>query len=389
MLEQHYLTTLFEPKSVAVIGASDRENAVGAVIFKNILSSGYKGRLYAINPKHETIQGQQAYKSIEEIGARVEMAVIATRPQTVPQIIEQCGRSGVRNVIIIAAGFSESGHIGAALERKVLEIARSYNVRILGPNCLGIIRPDLGLNATFARMTANGGNLALVSQSGAMCSAVLDWAKSNQVGFSSVISLGMTSDIDFGEILDYLIYDNRTHYILMYVEGIRNARRFMSALRSAARIKPIILLKAGRHEAGSHGDRRPLRHVGGLRLRIRCRRAPRRRRSRAEHRPAVLCRQGARLQVPPARQPSGDHHQRRRAGRDGGRPRRRPRHSAGHAVRRDDGRAQQGAADQLVARATRSTSPATRRRNVTATRSSPSPTTRTWTARWSCSRRRR
>ncbi|MGA7479342.1 MAG: CoA-binding protein, partial [Azonexus sp.] len=215
MLEQHYLTTLFEPKSVAVIGASDRENAVGAVIFKNILSSGYKGRLYAINPKHETIQGQQAYKSIEEIGARVEMAVIATRPQTVPQIIEQCGRSGVRNVIIIAAGFSESGHIGAALERKVLEIARSYNVRILGPNCLGIIRPDLGLNATFARMTANGGNLALVSQSGAMCSSVLDWAKSNQVGFSSVISIGMTADIDFGEILDYLIYDNRTHYILM------------------------------------------------------------------------------------------------------------------------------------------------------------------------------
>ena len=251
MLEQHYLTTLFEPKSVAVIGASDRENAVGNVIFKNILGSGYKGRLYAINPKHETVQGQQAYKSIEEIGARVEMAVIATRPQTVPQLIEQCGRSGVRNVIIIAAGFSESGHIGAALERKVLEIARSYNVRILGPNCLGIIRPDLGLNATFARMTANSGNLALVSQSGAMCSAVLDWAKSNQVGFSSVISLGMTADVDFGEILDYLIYDNKTHYILMYVEGIRNARRFMSALRSAARIKPIILLKAGRHEAGS------------------------------------------------------------------------------------------------------------------------------------------
>lgn len=124
-------------------------------------------------------------------------------------------------------------------------------MRILGPNCLGIIRPELGLNATFAKMTANTGNLALVSQSGAMCSAVLDWAKANQVGFSSVISLGMTADVDFGEILDYLIYDNRTHYILMYVEGIRNSRRFMSALRSAARIKPIILLKAGRHEAGS------------------------------------------------------------------------------------------------------------------------------------------
>jgi len=251
MLEQHYLTTLFEPKSVAVIGASDRENSVGNVLFKNILNSGFKGRLYAINPKHETVQGQEAYKSIEEIGARVELAIIATRPQTVPLLVEQCGRSGVRNVIVITAGFSESGHIGAAIERKMLEIARSYNVRVLGPNCLGIIRPDMGLNATFARVTANAGNLALVSQSGAMCAAVLDWAKSNGVGFSSVISLGSTADVDFGEILDYLIYDNRTHYILMYVEGIRNSRRFMSALRSAARIKPIILLKAGRHEAGS------------------------------------------------------------------------------------------------------------------------------------------
>ncbi len=251
MLEQHYLTTLFEPKSVAVIGASERENSVGNVLFKNILESGYKGRLYAINPKHETILGVKAYKSIEEIGARVELAVIATRPPTVPGIVEQCGRSGIKNVIVITAGFAEAGHPGAALERKMLEIARSYNVRVLGPNCLGIIRPELGLNATFARVTANVGNLALVSQSGAMCSSVLDWAKSNRVGFSTVISLGSTADVDIGEILDYLIYDNRTHYILLYVEGIRNARRFMSALRSAARIKPIILLKAGRHAAGS------------------------------------------------------------------------------------------------------------------------------------------
>lgn len=251
MLEQHYLTTMFEPKSVAVIGASERENSVGNIIFKNILESGYTGRLYAINPKHETILEQPSYKSIEEISARVELAVIATRPQTVPMLVEQCGRSGVKNVIVITSGFAEAGHVGANLERKMMEIARSYNVRLLGPNCLGLIRPSLGLNATFAKMTANAGNLALVSQSGAMCAAVLDWAKANGVGFSSVISLGSTADVDFGEILDYLIYDNRTHYILLYVEGIRNARRFMSALRSAARIKPIILLKAGRHEAGS------------------------------------------------------------------------------------------------------------------------------------------
>ena len=251
MLERHYLTSLFEPKTVAVIGASERENSVGSVIFRSILDSGFKGRLYPINPKHESIHGLAAYKSIEDIGARVELAVIATRPKTVPEIVEQCGRSGIKNIIIISAGFSESGHAGAALERKTLEIARSYGVRVLGPNCLGVIRPEIGLNATFARVTASEGNLALVSQSGAICSAVLDWAASNKVGFSSVISLGSTADVDFGEILDYLVYDNRTHYILLYIEGIRNSRRFMSALRSAARIKPIILLKAGRHAAGS------------------------------------------------------------------------------------------------------------------------------------------
>ena len=251
MLERHYLTSLFEPKTVAVIGASERENSVGSVIFRNILDSGFKGRLYPINPKYESINGLAAYKSIEDIGARVELAVIATRPKTVPEIVEQCGRSGIKNIIIISAGFSEAGHAGAALERKTLEIARSYGVRVLGPNCLGVIRPEIGLNATFARVTASEGNLALVSQSGAICSAVLDWAASNKVGFSSVISLGSTADVDFGEILDYLVYDNRTHYILLYIEGIRNSRRFMSALRSAARIKPIILLKAGRHAGGS------------------------------------------------------------------------------------------------------------------------------------------
>ncbi len=249
--EEHYLTSLFEPKSVAVIGASDRENSVGNIIYRNIVAAGYKGRLYPINPKHDTVQGVQAYKSIEEIGARVNLAVIATQARTVPAIIEQCGRSGVKNVVVITAGFAEAGHSGAALERKMVEIARSYGVRILGPNCLGLIRPVQGLNATFANISANPGNLALVSQSGALCTAILDWAKVNDVGFSSVISTGGSADIDFGEILDYLVYDNRTHYILMYVEGIRNARRFMSAMRSAARIKPILLLKAGRYESGS------------------------------------------------------------------------------------------------------------------------------------------
>ncbi len=251
MSERHYLTSLFEPKSVAVIGASERENSLGNILFRNIVDGGYKGTLYPINPRYESILGIRTYKSVEDVGARVELAIIATKPKTVPDIVEQCGRSGIKIVIIITPGFAEAGHAGAALERKTLEIARSYGVRVLGPNCIGVMRPELSLNATFSRVNADIGKLALVSQSGAMCSAVLDWAKSNRLGFSSVISLGSTADVDFGEILDYLVYDNRTHSILIYIEGTRNSRRFMSALRSAARIKPILLLKAGRHAAGS------------------------------------------------------------------------------------------------------------------------------------------
>ena len=248
--EQHYLTALFEPQTVAVFGASERENSVGCIVFQNILESQFKGRLFAVNPKYSEVRGQACFKSVEDIGARIDLAIIATRPQAVPMIIEQCGRAGVRNAIVLASGFAESGHQGATLERKMVEIARSYGVRILGPNCLGIMRPSLGFNATFSKATSVNGNIAFVSQSGAMCVAALDWATSNNIGFSSVISVGTAVDIDIGEILDYLIYDNRTHFILLYLEGIRNSRRFMSALRGAARIKPIILLKAGRHIGG-------------------------------------------------------------------------------------------------------------------------------------------
>jgi acetyltransferase len=250
MNEQHYLTSLFEPSTVAIFGATERPDAVGNVVFHNILDSHFKGRLFAVNPKYSEVHGQPCFKAVNDIGARVDLAIIATRPQTVPAIIEQCGQAGVRNAIVLASGFSESGHVGAAIERKMVEMARSYNVRILGPNCLGIMRPILGLNATFSRATSHNGNMAFVSQSGAMCVAALDWASANGIGFSSVVSVGTAVDVDIGEILDYLIYDNRTQYILLYIEGIRNARRFMSAIRSASRIKPIIMLKAGRHAGG-------------------------------------------------------------------------------------------------------------------------------------------
>jgi acetyltransferase len=186
------------------------------------------------------------------VGAPVELAVIATPAQTVPDIIEECGIHGVKAAVIITAGFGEIGAEGAALERKMLEAARQYNgIRLIGPNCLGIMRPSIGLNATFNKGSANIGNIALVSQSGALCTAILDWATLNDVGFSSVVSMGSSTDVDFGEILDYLVSDSQTQSILMYIEGIRNARSFMSALRAAARIKPVILVKVGRHPAGS------------------------------------------------------------------------------------------------------------------------------------------
>ncbi len=248
---KHYLNTLFAPKSVAVFGASERQDAVGQILFQNMLESGFQGELYPINPKSPEIQGRRAYASIGEIGNPVDLAVIATPPQTVPGIIEDCGIHGVKAAVIITAGFGEAGPAGVALEKQLIETARRYNIRLVGPNCLGIMRPSIGLNATFNNGGANTGDIAFVSQSGALCTAILDWAQGNDVGFSSVVSMGSSTDVDFGEILDYFVSDANTHSILMYIEGIRNARTFMSALRAAARIKPVILVKVGRHAAGS------------------------------------------------------------------------------------------------------------------------------------------
>ncbi len=249
-MNNHYLTPLFNPKSVAVFGASNTPNSVGAVLFKNLKQSGFRGRLYALNPKHKRVQDTKAYARLEEINEHIDLAVIATPPHTVVDIIDDCGKHGVKAAVVVSAGFREAGDAGANLERQVMSIADRHGVRILGPNCLGIISPNIGLNATFSGNNARIGKLALVSQSGALCTAVLDWAESNNVGFSYVISTGIGADISFGEILDFLVADPLTEGILLYIEGIRNARRFMSALRAAARAKPIVVMKSGRHEQG-------------------------------------------------------------------------------------------------------------------------------------------
>ncbi|MEW8077217.1 MAG: bifunctional acetate--CoA ligase family protein/GNAT family N-acetyltransferase [Candidatus Thiodiazotropha endolucinida] len=260
-MQSHYLTSLFSPKSIAMFGASDRKNSVGEVVFKNLISSGFKGDIYPINLKHEKVQGIKAYKSIEAINKPVELAVVATPAKTIPAIVQACGEHGVKTMIILSAGFRESGTTGRRLEDKIIELAKDYGMRFIGPNCLGLIRPDQGINITFGNNNAVPGNLALVSQSGAICTAILDWAEVNDIGFSTVISTGIGADLDFGDYLDFLVSDPMTDSILLYVEGIKDARRFMSGLRAAARIKPVIVLKVGRHAAGAEAS---MSHTGAL-----------------------------------------------------------------------------------------------------------------------------
>ncbi len=260
-MDKHYLTDLFTPRSVALFGASDRVDSVGGVVFKNLLGSGFEGKIYGINPKRKTVQGQKAWASLDDIEETVDLAVVATPATGVPSIVEACGERGIRMMLILSAGFREIGPEGRRLEDRVTELVRRYGIRLMGPNCLGLIRPDIGLNITFGNNMARPGSLALVSQSGAICTAILDWAESNEIGFSAVVSTGIGADLDFGDYLDFLAADSRTQAILLYIEGIKDARRFMSSVRAAARVKPVIALKVGRHAAGAEAS---MSHTGAL-----------------------------------------------------------------------------------------------------------------------------
>jgi acetyltransferase len=255
------LDKLFEPDSIAVFGASDRDASVGARVYRNIMASGFKGQCYPINPKHTKVAEARCYKSLEELNRNIDLAIIATPARTVSEILEQCGNFGVRTAVVQSAGFAELGEIGIALQEKMVETARMNRIRVLGPNCLGLMRPSHGLNATFGGDQALPGHVALVSQSGAICTAMLDWAGPRQIGFSAMVSLGAAADVDFGDVLDYLALDPKTHSILLYVEGIQHSRRFMSGLRAAARLKPVVVVKAGRHAAGSRAAKS---HTGSL-----------------------------------------------------------------------------------------------------------------------------
>lgn len=260
-MNKHYLQQLFEPQSVAVFGASERTPSVGATVFKNLIDAGFKGNVFPINPKHDKVFGQACYHDIKFVEEPIELAVITTPAATVPGIIEACGKRGVKAAIILSAGFREIGNAGLQLETKVLRIAKRYGIRFIGPNCVGVMRPVIGFNATFNRGSTSSGNLALVSQSGALCTSILDWAYSREIGFSSVISMGASADVDFGDVLDYLVNDPKTENILLYIEGIQNARSFMSAMRAASRIKPLLAVKVGRHATGSAAAKS---HTGAL-----------------------------------------------------------------------------------------------------------------------------
>jgi acetyltransferase len=242
---------LFTPSAIAVFGASDREGSVGGMVYRNLLAGGCKGACYAINPKYDQVDGKPCYKSLQALNKPVDLALIATPAETVPEILDQCGELGVKAAVVHSAGFGEQGERGSILQDKLVEAARRNRIRVLGPNTLGVMRPQHGLNASFGNDQALRGNVALVSQSGAVCTAMLDWSGPRQLGFSAVVSLGAAADVDFGDILDYLALDSHTHSILLYVEGVRDARRFMSGLRAAARLKPVIVIKTGRHPAGS------------------------------------------------------------------------------------------------------------------------------------------
>jgi len=240
------LNKIFNPKNIAIIGASDEAGTVGCALMKNLVELRFDGDIYPVNIRKTEILGYKVYASVDKIPEHVDLAVIATPARTVPDIVEQCGKAGIMGLVVISAGFKEIGPEGKALEERILEIKRKYGLRIVGPNCLGVIRPSVNLNVTFINRMPKPGNIAFISQSGALGSAILDWAMHENIGFSNFVSIGSMIDVDFGDLIDYFGTDPKTKSILMYIEGLTDARKFMSAARHFARAKPIIVVKAGK-----------------------------------------------------------------------------------------------------------------------------------------------
>ena len=255
------LQPIFSPKTVAVIGASEKAGSVGRTVVWNLISSPFGGTVYPVNPKRANILGIKAYPSIKDLPDQIDLAVIVTPAPTVPGIVKECVEAGVQGTIVISAGFKEVGPEGAKLEAEILEHARRGKMRVIGPNCLGVMNPLTGLNATFATAAARPGNVAFISQSGALCTSVLDWSFKEHVGFSAFVSIGSMLDVGWGDLIYHLGDDPHTQSIVIYMETIGDARSFMSAAREVALAKPIIIIKPGRTEGAA---RAAASHTGSL-----------------------------------------------------------------------------------------------------------------------------
>ena len=249
------LDALLQPASVALIGASTRPGSVGLIMARNMLRAKFHGPLYLVNPKHGEIEGARCFPSIAALPEAPDLAVIVTPPETVPRLIDELGRKGTRAAVVITAG------IRGELKAKMLAASRPSLLRIQGPNCLGLMLPSIGLDASFSHLPPLAGDLAFLSQSGALITGVIDWARARHIGFSHVVSLGDMADADFGDLLDYLAGDTKSRAILLYMESVTNAPKFLSAARRAARSKPVIVVKSGR---GGSGAKAALSHTGAM-----------------------------------------------------------------------------------------------------------------------------
>ena len=341
------LEYLFNAKSIAVIGASDRPHSVGATVFRNLIGGAFTGPIWPINSRRSTVAGHRAFPSVGALPTPAELAVICTPAATVPQLVAELGAVGTKAAVVLTAGLSSvmTGD-GRNLTDAMLAAARPHLLRVLGPNCFGMLVPGIGLNASFAHTDANVGDIAFVAQSGALMAAMLDWAKTHGIGFSHFISLGDAADVDCGDVLDYLASDH-TRAILLYLESVTAARKFMSAARAAARNKPVIAIKAGRvaeasKAAASHTGAlagaddvydAAIRRAGMLRVATTLDLFDA---GDAETRKAV------------ARQPLGHHHERRRTRGHGHRRADRV-EGVGSVVRRDDRKSERGVAYDMVA----------------------------------------
>ena len=243
------LKGMFDPSTVAIVGATDKEESVGRAVLRNMLLAEGR-RIFPVNPSRQSVLGIPCFKKVTDIPTPPDLTVIVTPAAMVPNAVEQCGRAGVQGIVVISAGFRETGEQGRRLEERIEEIRTKYGIRLLGPNCLGFIRPGVGLNTTFVKTMPAPGKIAFISHSGALGSTIIDWVIDAGVGLSMFVSLGSMLDIDFGDLIDYLGDDPKTKSIMIYMEDVGHAKKFMSAARGFARAKPIIVLKPGKFKEG-------------------------------------------------------------------------------------------------------------------------------------------